>query len=80
MQFQQEIKDYEEKISKLEEKVNAQHMEVASLQVKLEEKPGMALLEQKLESERNECSRLRSRIIVSIVFLLSSLLGNAGRC
>ena len=59
------MKDYEDKIAKLEAKISMQHMEIASLQVKIEEKPNMALLEEKLEKERDECSKLRAKLIVS---------------
>lgn len=61
----QEIKENVDKISELETKNSIQHRQIASLQVKVEEKLNVAKLEEQLEKEREECSKLRTRIIVS---------------
>ncbi|KAL0268687.1 UNVERIFIED_CONTAM: hypothetical protein PYX00_010527 [Menopon gallinae] len=60
-QLRLELKEFEDKIQKLETKNNTQRSEIKSLQLKLQEGPDI-VLQQKLEAEMNECAKLRSRI------------------
>ncbi|KAK6619877.1 hypothetical protein RUM44_006277 [Polyplax serrata] len=62
-QLKQDIKEREEKIAKLDAKTSAQNAEIASFHAQLSEKSNVKFLEEKLEVEKAECMKLRTRIV-----------------